>query len=158
MTLYAFLIISVHKILSFMHFSQKRDIATNGRTDRRTDKPSYRDARTHLKMSRCKQKWTFLKNFFSKKSFCTQLVWGGFGDMGCFSSLWGHKVCKGTPRPNSWHRMIQYEILGLFQKILYFLKDISVPNWFKAVFWDFGCYMPFRDQKVCKLPQFFSIA
>ena len=48
MTFYAFLIISVHKILNFMRFLQKRDKLTNGRTDRRTDTPSYRDARTHL--------------------------------------------------------------------------------------------------------------
>ena len=37
-----------------MHFLQKRDIRTDERTDRRTDRqtdtPSYRDARTHLKM------------------------------------------------------------------------------------------------------------
>ena len=33
MTFYPFLIISVHKILYFMHFSQKRDIPTNGWTD-----------------------------------------------------------------------------------------------------------------------------
>ena len=54
MTLYAFRIISVHKTLNFMHFLQKRDIRTDGPTDgrtdrRRTDTPSYRDARTHLK-------------------------------------------------------------------------------------------------------------
>ena len=45
MTLYAFRIISVHKTLNFMHFLQERDIPTDGRTDA----PSYRDARTHLK-------------------------------------------------------------------------------------------------------------
>ena len=36
MTLYAFLIISVHKTLNFMHFLQKRDI----HMDRRTDGPT----------------------------------------------------------------------------------------------------------------------
>ena len=36
MTFYAFLIISVHKTLNFMHFSQKHYIRTDGRTDRRT--------------------------------------------------------------------------------------------------------------------------
>ena len=45
MTFYALLIISVHKILNFMHFSQKRDIHTDGRTNGRTegplDTPSY---------------------------------------------------------------------------------------------------------------------
>ena len=55
MTLYAFLIISVHKTLDFMHFLQKRDRhtdgPTNGRTDGRTGTPSYRDARTHLKIA-----------------------------------------------------------------------------------------------------------
>ena len=45
LTLYAFLIIFVHKILYFMHFLQKRDIPM----DRRTDTPSYRDARKHQK-------------------------------------------------------------------------------------------------------------
>ena len=50
MTLYAFRIISVHKTLNFMHFLQKRDIRTDRPTDRRTDTPSYRDARTHLKI------------------------------------------------------------------------------------------------------------
>ncbi len=49
MTLYALLIISVHKTLNFMHFLQKRDIRTDQRTDRptdrRTDTFSYRDAR-----------------------------------------------------------------------------------------------------------------
>ena len=38
MTLHASLIISVHKIRNFMHFSQKRDIHTDERTDGRTDK------------------------------------------------------------------------------------------------------------------------
>ncbi len=33
-----------------MHFSQTRDIRTDRPTDGRTDGPSYRDARTHLKM------------------------------------------------------------------------------------------------------------
>ena len=62
MTLYAFLIISAHKILNFRHFLQKRDIWTDRRTDgptdgpkdqrtdRRMDTPSYRDARTYLKI------------------------------------------------------------------------------------------------------------
>ena len=48
MTFYAFLIISVYKILNFGHFSQKHYIHTDGPTDQRTDSPSYRDARTHL--------------------------------------------------------------------------------------------------------------
>ncbi len=62
MALYAFWIISVHEILYFMHFSQKCDIQTDrqtdgrtdgptdGQMDGRTDTPSYRDARTHLKI------------------------------------------------------------------------------------------------------------
>ena len=50
MAFYAFLIISVHKILNFMHFSRKHYIRTDRPTDRRTDTPSYRDARTHLKI------------------------------------------------------------------------------------------------------------
>ena len=33
-----------------MHFLQKRDGRTDQRTDQRTDTPSYRDARTHLKI------------------------------------------------------------------------------------------------------------
>ena len=49
MAYYAFLIISVHKILNFGHFSQKHYRHTDRRTDRRTDTPSYRNARTHLK-------------------------------------------------------------------------------------------------------------
>ena len=44
MTFYAFLIISVHKILNFMHFSQKHDIPTDGRTDGPTDEVTYRVA------------------------------------------------------------------------------------------------------------------
>ncbi len=36
MTLYAFLIISLHKIFNFMHLSQKRDQKHYGRTDGRT--------------------------------------------------------------------------------------------------------------------------
>ena len=49
MTLYAFLIISANKILNFIRLLQKRDIRTDGPTDRRTDRPSFRDARTYLK-------------------------------------------------------------------------------------------------------------
>ena len=49
MTFYAFLIISVHKILNFGHFSQKHYRHTDGPADGQTDTPSYRDARTHLK-------------------------------------------------------------------------------------------------------------
>ena len=52
MTFYAFLISSVHKIRNFMHFSQNYYIHTDRRTDRQTDTPSYRDARTHLKSRR----------------------------------------------------------------------------------------------------------
>ena len=37
------------KLKNFMHFLQKRDIPTDGWTDQRTDTPSYRDARMHLK-------------------------------------------------------------------------------------------------------------
>ena len=33
-----------------MRFLQKRDIPMDGPTDRQTDTPSYRDARTHLKI------------------------------------------------------------------------------------------------------------
>ena len=50
-----------------MYFSEIQlvcDRRTNGRTDRRTDTPSYRDARTHLKMParRCKQMNSFSSN------------------------------------------------------------------------------------------------
>ena len=40
-TFHAFLIISVHKILNFMHFSQKHYRRTDGRTDGRTDTRSF---------------------------------------------------------------------------------------------------------------------
>ena len=53
LTFYAFLIIYVHRILHFVHFSRKHHIPTdrrtNGRTDGPTDTRSYRDSRTHLK-------------------------------------------------------------------------------------------------------------
>ena len=35
-----------------LHFFNKKKCTTEGRTDGRTDRPSYRDATTHLKMSR----------------------------------------------------------------------------------------------------------
>ena len=41
--------ISALEILNFGNFSQKRDRKGGAPTDRRTDTPSYRDARTHLK-------------------------------------------------------------------------------------------------------------
>ena len=63
--LYAFLIISVHKILNFGHFPQKHyrhtDGPTDRRTDRRTDTPSYRDARTHLKIHRLVDQYQQIK-------------------------------------------------------------------------------------------------
>ena len=45
MTLYAYRIISVHKTLNFMHFLQKCDIPTDGRTDRLTGGRT--DGQTH---------------------------------------------------------------------------------------------------------------
>ena len=42
------MIISVHKILNFTRFLQKRDIPSDRWADRWRDTPSYREARTHL--------------------------------------------------------------------------------------------------------------
>ena len=85
MTFCAFLIISVHKILNFGHFSQKHygrtDRWTDRRTNGRTDTPSYRDAKTHLKMSDLCRVWEAMHTcavraaFINKKRSLAKSKW-----------------------------------------------------------------------------------
>lgn len=90
MTLYTFLIISLHKILNFMRSSQKRDQKHYARTDRRTggrtDTPSYRDARTHLKNS---IEWFWNKTFLTDSN--GQLNDFYFLDSSCFGGYYWAK-------------------------------------------------------------------
>ena len=61
MTFYAFLIIYVHKILNFGHFSQKHDQKYYGLTDRRMDIPSYRVAWMRLKKDEMVVQFHYMK-------------------------------------------------------------------------------------------------
>ena len=75
------------------------DIRTNGRTDQRTDRPSYRDARTHLKRgNKGKNAERLIRKWLTRRSIASNLdyqaIWINFTSSYLYQPMFINKIRK----------------------------------------------------------------